>query len=205
MFGVVQIKFINYFAYVMIPLLVYLCVRVIDVVKPWVATAASHRTLARVSLAALLFAVVGLNLSSYTQRIAQRDDNTFVSVRAFANTYIPAKAQILTEQPIGTMIRQPYCQLINIVNCNNPKWIILFVSLTEQPPSDPALQKLLAHSKLRATYQGFKETVYIYQIESELPKTPLKAPTSTVSPPFANKAGQLQAGLRDHGFWNPVA
>lgn len=186
-FGIVQIKFINYFAYVMIPLLVYLSLRVIDVVKPWVAAEASHRTLARVGLMALLAAVIGLNLSSFTQRIVNRDDNTFLDVRAFASAYIPEHDQVLTEQPIGTMIRQPYCQVTNIASCPNPRWIILFESLTEQPPDDPQLQTLLSHSKLRATYHGFKETVYVYEIHWLLWTPTTSAPPTVVGLPLVKE------------------
>ncbi|HUY75993.1 MAG TPA: glycosyltransferase [Ktedonobacterales bacterium] len=181
LFGAVQIKFINYFAYVMIPLLVYLCVRVVDVVKPWVAPTARRKTIVRIGLAALLLVVVGLDLVSFDQRIVTRDDNTFLSVQAYAAVHIPAHDQVLTEQPIGTMIRQPYCQLTNITNCAHPRWIILFLSLTEQPPTSAQLHRLLAISKLRETYIGFKETVYIYQIA--LPhKTPVKSTTTPKTP-----------------------
>jgi len=142
----------------------------------------------RIGLAALLLVVVSLDLVSFDQRIVTRSDNTFLSVQAYAAVHIPAHDQVLTEQPIGTMIRQPYCQLTNISNCSRPKWIILFLSLTEQPPASAQLHRLLAASKLRETYIGFKETIYVYQIalphktpvkSTTPPKTPTTTPTTT--------------------------
>jgi hypothetical protein len=175
-FGAVQIKFINYFAYVMIPLIIYLWVRIVDVVKPWVSTASTppfRRLLARVVFTALVVVIVVLDFGSIEQRVYSRQDNTFLAVQSYAAAHIPAHAQVLTEQPIGTMIRQPYCQLTDYTDCPNPRWVIEFTSLTEKPPDDPGLQALVADSTLRATYVGFKEVVTVYEVKPTVPNSPL--------------------------------
>ncbi len=168
-FVAIQIKFPNYFIYLMIPLFIYLTMRIVDVVRPLLAAGRQHPKLVRAGLFTALALLIGIELVAFDQRIVVRNDNALLQVASYVHTNIPSNVMVLADEPIGVMIPQRYCKLENAATCPNPKYIITYISLTEHLPtqaSDTRLYYLLAHSTQMVVFTGFKETITVYEVNA---------------------------------------
>lgn len=187
-FIAIQIKFPNYFIYLMVPLLVYLGMRVRDVVTTWLAADIRHPQWLRVGLILVLALTVGCDLGATYLRVGVRDDNALLQVSNYARTHIPAEDKVVADEPVGVMIPQRYCKLESPSQCQDAKWVITYTSITQKLPtraSDPQLYVLLDGSITVAEFRGFKETITVYQVlvpgSTQDPSTPPVIPTPTVT------------------------
>jgi 4-amino-4-deoxy-L-arabinose transferase-like glycosyltransferase/GT2 family glycosyltransferase len=168
-FIAIQIKFPNYFVYLMIPLLIYLGMRLRDVASGWLTTQVRHPKLLRVGLVFVLSLALVCDLSESYFRIVRQTDNALLQVAEFASSQIPSRDVVLADQPVGVMIPQRYCELEAAKTCPHVKWIITYTSLTQKLPSqvtDPQLYVYLADARLVTVFRGFKETIRVYQLGS---------------------------------------
>jgi len=191
-FIAVQIKFPNYFIYLMIPLFVYLGMRIRDVASGWLAGGARHPRLLRIGLIALLAFAVAADLGAFYLRIVDQNDNALLQVATYVTANVPASDTVLADEPVGVMIPQPYCKLESAGTCPNVKWIVTYTSLTQKLPtqaSDPQLYVLLHGAERVVVFEGFKETITVYRVvdagnASPPPVVPTGTPTAapTVAP-----------------------
>jgi hypothetical protein len=183
-FIAVQIKFPNYFIYLMIPLLVYLGMRIRDVASGWLAAGPRHPRLLRIGLIALLALAVAFDLGAFYLRIVNQSDNALLQVANYVTANVPASDTVLADEPVGVMIPQPYCKLESASTCPDVKWIVTYTSLTQKLPtqaSDPQLYVLLHGAEKVVVFYGFKETITVYRVvdAGNAPPTPPLAPTGT--------------------------
>jgi hypothetical protein len=163
----IQIKFPNYFIYLMIPLFVYLAMRFVDTMQPQIASDVQHHQRISVTLILLLFVAICLEIGASYQRLVLHQDNALLQVADYANAHIPASATILADEPVGTLVPQAYCKLEAAAKCPHVTWIITYTSLTQHLPtktSDPKLYTLLAQSSAVVIFTGFKETITVYEV-----------------------------------------
>jgi putative flippase GtrA/glycosyltransferase involved in cell wall biosynthesis len=201
-FIAVQIKFPNYFIYLMIPLFVYLGMRIRDVASGWLAARPRHPRLLRIGLIALLAFAIAADLGAFYLRIVDQNDNALLQVATYVTANVPAGDTVLADEPVGVMIPQPYCKLESAGTCPDVKWIVTYTSLTQKLPtqaSDPQLYVLLQGAEKVVVFVGFKETITVYRVVDAgnvLPPTPpIVVPTvaPTVAPTAAPTTPQKPA------------
>jgi putative flippase GtrA/glycosyltransferase involved in cell wall biosynthesis len=193
-FIAVQIKFPNYFIYLMIPLFVYLGMRIRDVASGWLAARPRHPRLLRIGLIALLAFAIAADLGAFYLRIVDQNDNALLQVATYVTANVPASDTVLADEPVGVMIPQPYCKLESASTCPDVKWIVTYTSLTQKLPtqaSDPQLYVLLQGAEKVVVFVGFKETITVYRVVGAgnvLPSTPQPTVVPTVVPTVAPTA-----------------
>jgi hypothetical protein len=113
--------------------------------------------------AGVLAVLLAVNGVTFWERIAGRNDNALAAVAAYASAHLPPRAVILTEETIGTIIKQPYCKMFRVQTCP-ASYIITYTSHTQQPPDIPLLHRLIAEGTKLAVFQGFKEQITVYRV-----------------------------------------
>jgi 4-amino-4-deoxy-L-arabinose transferase-like glycosyltransferase len=157
-FAALQIRFPQYFMMVLVPLYVYLGTEA----YAWLKQGGRERRLA-VGICALL--VVSLHLATFYERIASRHDNALRQAASYAEKTIPRKDIVLTEEPIGTLIPQPYCQTWQVARCEGrARWLILYRTALFHPPNEERLDRLMAQGRRVAFFKGFKETISVFKL-----------------------------------------
>jgi 4-amino-4-deoxy-L-arabinose transferase-like glycosyltransferase len=102
-FGAIDLKFPHYFLLVLIPLVAYLTSEATNYVL------GIDTPKARWIGGAVLGLIVVLGLVTFQLRIVNHHDNALEQTRVFATTSIPADAVVITEETVGTIIPQQYC------------------------------------------------------------------------------------------------
>jgi hypothetical protein len=154
-FAASGLKMAHYFMMIEVPLFMFL----------FSELAALPRRTRRVTTFALVALVVVLaaNFVAYDLRIATRDDNALAQVRDYTARNLPPDALILTEETVGAIVPQPYCKFHRVGLCaSRADYVIVYTSLTQAPPDDPRLARLIAASRPLRSFQGFKETITVY-------------------------------------------
>jgi 4-amino-4-deoxy-L-arabinose transferase-like glycosyltransferase len=156
-FSVLQIRFPQYFMLVLIPLYGYVGIETML----WLSRRGRAATTV---VAVVVTAVLAADVATYVQRIANRDDNALEAVAAYANEQIPASDVVMTEQPIGVLIRQPYCETWKAPRClPRSKWLIYYRTKLFDPENAYGVH-VLAGARRVAVFDGFKETISVYRL-----------------------------------------
>jgi 4-amino-4-deoxy-L-arabinose transferase-like glycosyltransferase len=156
-FSVLQIRFPQYFMLVLIPLYGFVGIETMR----WLSR--RGRTATTVA-AVVVTAILAADVVTYVQRIASRDDNALEAVAAYANERIPASDVVMTEQPIGVLIRQPYCETWKAPRClPRAKWLIYYRT-TLFDPEEAYGVRVLDGARRVAVFDGFKETISVYRL-----------------------------------------
>jgi len=108
------------------------------------------------------------NLFTWNVRFAQHRDNALLETYKFFET-VPVSARVIADECVGPILQQPYFGLDRhqgeqALKNVNPDFVVVYYSLTQKLPENPALDALLARSMLVRHIIGFKETVDIYQV-----------------------------------------
>jgi hypothetical protein len=188
-FLIIHIKFPNYFIYTMIPLLVYLGMRIQEVVSPWLAANHRHPKWVRGALIAALVLLICFDLGESYYRFVVQSDNALLQVATYAQQTFGSGDRVIADEPVGTLIPEQYCKLEDAQFCTNAKWIVTYVSLTEQLPtraSDPELYVLLGESHQVAVFHGFKETITVYKVSGGSGQQTSRAAPSAAHSTLAN-------------------
>jgi 4-amino-4-deoxy-L-arabinose transferase-like glycosyltransferase len=153
-FAALKLKMGHYFMMVELPLLLYLAAEAR--VPAW-----AHRTTATAILVMLFTA----NLAVFASRFVARDDNALAAVASYTDRHLPPDALVLTEESVGSIIRQPYCKLVRAGSCSRvAQYLIIYRSATQSPPDNPALRRLLRTATPLKAFTGFKERITIYRV-----------------------------------------
>jgi 4-amino-4-deoxy-L-arabinose transferase-like glycosyltransferase len=157
-FAVLQIRFPQYFMMVLIPLYGFVAIETLR----WLPRRRRALTSAAVVVLAAMLAADGI---TFWQRIASRSDNALAAVAAFANANIPASDVVVTEQPIGVLIRQPYCETWKVDKCEGrAQWLIDYRTKLFEPQHVDIVDRLAHAGRKVATFRGFKETISVYDL-----------------------------------------
>jgi 4-amino-4-deoxy-L-arabinose transferase-like glycosyltransferase len=156
-FAALQIRFPQYFMMVLIPLYGYVAIETLR----WLPGRGRAVTGAAVLVLVAILAADGV---TFWQRIASRDDNALKAVAAFANARIPASDVVITEQPVGVLIRQPYCETWKVDKCAGAQWLIDYRTQLFEPQQVDVVDRLARAGRKVATFRGFKETIAVYEL-----------------------------------------
>jgi 4-amino-4-deoxy-L-arabinose transferase-like glycosyltransferase len=157
-FGALQIRFPQYFMMVLIPLYGFLALEA----HRWLQRGGRERVLL---VAAVMVALFGADGLTFDQRLATRSDNALKAVAAFANANIPSSDLVITEQPIGVLIRQPYCETWAIERCApRARWLIYYRTDIFEPQKAYKVRLLADHAVAVARFTGFKERIIVYRL-----------------------------------------
>jgi 4-amino-4-deoxy-L-arabinose transferase-like glycosyltransferase len=152
-FAALKLKMGHYFMMVELPLLLYLAAEARPLLR-------DRRALALGVLAAALTA----NLVTFSARFVQRDDNALAAVAVYTGARLPPDALVLTEESVGSIIRQPYCKFTKAGEClARAQYIVVYRSRTQAPPSTPLLDDFIRYARPMRTFTGFKEQITLYQ------------------------------------------
>jgi 4-amino-4-deoxy-L-arabinose transferase-like glycosyltransferase len=157
--GAIQLKFPHYYQMMLVPMYAYVGAALHGYVarRPPMPR---PRMLLGAGALAILLAVNGV---TFWDRIAGRNDNALAAVSEYAAPHLPARAVVLTEETIGTIIKQPYCKMFRVQTCP-ASYIITYTSNTQRPPDIPLLHRLIAEGTKLAVFQGFKEQITVYRV-----------------------------------------
>jgi 4-amino-4-deoxy-L-arabinose transferase-like glycosyltransferase len=112
----------------------------------------------------ILLGLVALaNMFTWNVRFIQHKDNALAETFNYFET-VPVTARVIVDQCIGPMLTQPYFDS-NYHPGEQGNYIVLYSSLTQKPPVNPSLDRLVLKSHLVKHIVGFKETVNIYQVK----------------------------------------
>jgi hypothetical protein len=147
-FAALKLKMAHYFMMVEIPLVLY------------AASELARRRPAVLPAAAAI--LVAANLLVFDLRFVRRDDNALAAVRDYAAKRLPADALVMTEESVGSIIRQPYCKLVKASLCApRADYLITYTRRTQSPPESRTLDALLRYAEPVAGFHGFKETITV--------------------------------------------
>jgi 4-amino-4-deoxy-L-arabinose transferase-like glycosyltransferase len=164
-FGVAQLKFPHYFMLVLIPAYGFLVTEATSVLRRDAAYKAMF--LRMVVYPLVTTAVVVLGLLGFWWRIVDHHDNALKSLAQYSSATIPHNDVVITEEPIGMMIPQPYCKMWRAASCAGvAKYVITYESHTQHIPTIPGLQQLLQRSTPVKVIIGFKEKLTVWRINS---------------------------------------
>jgi 4-amino-4-deoxy-L-arabinose transferase-like glycosyltransferase len=158
-FGALKLKMAHYFMMIEVPLLLFLASESIA----WVRRDLEGRR-GRLRLVVLgCGLIVCANLVTFDLRFASRHDNALAAVTSYMSQAAPPGALVVTEESVGTIIRQPYCKFSQIGVCyDRIGYLIVYRSRTQAPPDNPLLNGLLRVALPLATFEGFKERITVY-------------------------------------------
>lgn len=172
MFAAMRLRFPHYAGMLLLPMYMYIAMFLADRIsaksfsqnRRWrLATA-----LTGVGILLLLF-----NAATFRERFLVSHGDALLAVQDFAAESIPKQAVVITEEPIGTMIGQPYCKMFRAPECAaRAKYLIVYVSHTQAPPVNAALFKLAKLGIPVAVFNGFKESIYAIQVNPPLVVSP---------------------------------
>ncbi|MFL5815984.1 MAG: glycosyltransferase family 39 protein [Conexibacter sp.] len=161
--GALRLKMAHYFVMAEVPLMLYAFAELAAWGK------ARPQAVARRTVAALLLLALAVNAWTFVERFVQRSDDALGATRAYAQT-LPRDATFLTEESIGTIIPQPYCKLYEAGGCvADVRYIAIYRSQTQRPPSSPTLDRLLRYSQPLVRFDGFKERITVYRADGPGP------------------------------------
>jgi hypothetical protein len=152
-FAALKLKMGHYFMMVEVPLLLVLAAEL----RPRLR----DRRAAGLALLALVGAANGV---TFGLRFADRHDNALGAVASYTAADLPRGALVLTEESVGSIIDQPYCKLTKAGACAaQVKYLIIYRSLTQAPPSTPLLDNMIRYAQPLRTFSGFKEHITVYR------------------------------------------
>lgn len=191
-FIAIQIKFPNYFIYLMVPLLVYLGMRIRDVVTNWRANDIRGPRWLWAGVILLPLLALGCDVGASYVRLATHNDNALLQVSNYAKSHIPVHDKVVADEPVGVMIPQPYCKPDYPGQCQDAKWVITYTSITQQLPtraSDAELYVLLDNAREVAVFRGFKETITVYHVDAGTNTPPPPNPDGSPTPSATTTPG----------------
>jgi 4-amino-4-deoxy-L-arabinose transferase-like glycosyltransferase len=176
-FALLQLRFPHYFILVLLPLLVYLTAEIRMLVLRYQARGA-HRaqrwpSTARLVLVAAGLAIVILNGIAFHQRfIAPSQDDALRETAAWVAANVPADATVITEESIGVMIDQPYCNTWRGDTCQDASYVITYTSHTQQLSTDNNLPRVIASGFEVFRTTGYKEQLTVYRLPKPIGASP---------------------------------
>jgi len=168
--GASAIRYQQYFALVLIPLYCLLWTEVCRYVR------AHPRTAPAAAAAGLV--VLAASLSTFYVRVLARDDNALAEVQQYAQSRIPSNSVVITEEEIGDEIPQPWCAVARAGICGRTAaYAITYQSYLQPavPPGDRAFQTMMTDATPIAVFEGFKETITVWQLPPQTPPPPQQA------------------------------
>lgn len=119
---------------------------------------------AKAVIASVVGALLALNAMTFKERFVDRHDNALKDVASFADQSLPRDTTVLTEETVGTIIRQPYCKFFRAGPCRRrTEYIMVYRSRTHAPPDEPALHAMLSRARPVRSFSGFKEAITVYR------------------------------------------
>jgi 4-amino-4-deoxy-L-arabinose transferase-like glycosyltransferase len=156
----IRLKYPHYFVILLVPMYLFLA----GEFKNWFGKD-SKRSIKSVAIYTGCGAIAVLGVLGFFWRIVDQSDNALQAVAQYAQANIPASDVVLTEQPIGNLIHQPFCDIRwRAGPCGKvAKYIISYTSSDYSGPNDPLLKQMIAASTRLTTITGFKEKIIIYK------------------------------------------
>ncbi|MBV9212714.1 MAG: glycosyltransferase family 39 protein [Actinobacteria bacterium] len=158
-FGTINLRFPHYYIMILVPMYLMITQEGIDWFRQ--GSVIPHARLAgAVAVAALLCA----NGATFAQRFGERHDNALLAVAHYMR-HVPVADTVITEQTVGDIIRQPYCEMWRTASCvSEASYVIVYRSHTQHPPDILPLMRLIAAATRLRTFVGFKERLTVYRI-----------------------------------------
>lgn len=159
-FAFISMKFPSYLLTILIAMYFYVASEVVEALRnnPY------GRLKKAIVAGMVLLALAGIT-GSYV-RLVSYGDNAIAAVGKFAQKNIPANAVVLTEQPIGNLIGQPFCDIrAHARKCGGAAtWVITYTSANYDGPDDAKVREILSRSTRVWSETGFKETLTVYRV-----------------------------------------
>jgi hypothetical protein len=157
-FSAVQIRFPQYFMMILLPLYLFVAVNVRDFLRSRGGTAGAV-------VVAAAFALAAAHAFTFVDRLVLRHDNALQAVAGYARNEIPRSSVVMTEEPIGVLIPQPYCESWQAPACRDRAgWLILYETALFEPQNAELVESMVERGERRATFVGFKETITVYRL-----------------------------------------
>lgn len=96
--------------------------------------------------------------------------NALEVIAEFMAERLPADAVVVSEEPICAMVAQP-CYRIGLYQTASrlqqiqPEVLVIYTSITQRPPSSPAIQELVSQGVVLFQVSGWKETITVISVE----------------------------------------
>lgn len=163
-FGVtLKVRLPHYIFLVIVPAYCYLA----SEIKQYVEGARRPGARRVVAVAALVGMIGASGFYATYQRMVVDDRNTFGGSIAWINQNVPAGALVITEEPIGNNIRQPYCKMDRAASCEKAaSYIVVYTTTTFKPPDSPAINRMISEGSEVARFEDFKALVRVIKLKS---------------------------------------
>lgn len=162
--GFVKLRNPHYLVYLIAPAVIMATVHI------WLWWRSRKSWLRRLAVGVIVV-VVFLHGASFTIRaVSFSQSNALAEVQRVFATQVDRDAVVVAEEPVCAMIAQP-CYKIGVYNTAQrlaeiqPDIIVVYSSLTQDPPDSPALLDLMASGDPRFTTQGWKERITIIVLD----------------------------------------
>ena len=157
-FAAIALRFPHYYIMVAVPLYVYL-------VSEGVYSDRRSPRAWRLWLFTAIVVIVAIGgLFAFGMRIVaiSNSDQALQETAAFMQEHVPHDAVVIADQPVGSIIPQPYCNPFRL--CPQAKYLITYASDTQQLPNTPGYQELLKRTVILKEITGYKERISIRKI-----------------------------------------
>lgn len=159
-FGIIRLRYPNYFEVILIPTYAYLAAEVIARLR----TSDSIRRRQVYVLGAAV--IVALGITGFGWRIMGYSANPLKEVGQYATIHIPRTDMVIADEPVGMAIPQPYSyiQILPGFAASAADYVITYESDTYKIPRYPTLRMLLRDSTRLKVLSGFKEKITVWRI-----------------------------------------
>ncbi|HSE61245.1 MAG TPA: glycosyltransferase family 39 protein [Candidatus Saccharimonadales bacterium] len=168
--AVSQIKLPQYFLMVIVPLYCF----IVSEVRTFVAQSVAkqnrnqfgYATRPHIVVGALAAVLMLAGLGASAQRMYGYRDRALQDVATWTAqpANMPTDAIVITEESVGTTIKQPYCKLWRGDTCAGATHIITYTSHTQKPSTENRLMDLVATATEVYRASGYKETLVVYRL-----------------------------------------
>lgn len=163
-FGVtLKVRLPHYIFLVIVPAYCYLA----SEVRQYVEGASRQGSRRWVAVAALVAVIGASGFYATFQRMVVDDRNAFGDSIAWINQNVPADALVITEEPVGNNIRQPYCKMDRAASCEKAaSYIVVYTTTTFKPPDSPAITRMISEGSELVRFEDFKALVRVIKLKS---------------------------------------
>ncbi|MFZ7126868.1 MAG: ArnT family glycosyltransferase [Desulfobacterales bacterium] len=168
-FGSISLKIPHYYFMVLVPLYAFASVEAAELARRSV----KWRQAVMVVVPLILLA----NLVTFSSQFATPPENAGAELRQYFDEAVPEDAVVIAEETTGTLIRQPYLKIGRFqrhlysgnLDKYRPSYLVTYESITQRPPDNDELHRLIDRSEVLRTFEDFKCKLTVYRIPESLP------------------------------------
>ncbi|MGD9018549.1 MAG: hypothetical protein PVH30_14270 [Desulfobacterales bacterium] len=167
-FGSISLKIPHYYLMVLVPLYAFAAMETVGLVR--------RNPIHRKMISAVLSLIFLINVFALFDLFGSAQQNAGADLKRYFDASEPINAAVITEETIGTLIRQPYFKIGRFqrhlyngdFRKHRPSLLVTYESITQKIPDNPELALLIDKSTVIQEFSDFKCRLKVYRIPEGL-------------------------------------